>query len=77
MDILLEKESDADEQESSDDSEWAPRQFICPITQVRDGTAATACCVDMFRSECCGNVKIVARIITSRLSPCHDTPTNA
>lgn len=41
MDILLEKESESDEQERTDDSEWAPRQFICPITQVRDGTTAT------------------------------------
>ncbi|CAM9170968.1 unnamed protein product, partial [Laminaria digitata] len=33
MDILLEKESDTDEQGRTDNSEWAPRQFICPITQ--------------------------------------------
>ena len=30
MDILLEKGNTAD-----DISRWAPRQFICPITQVR------------------------------------------
>lgn len=40
MEILLEKEKDSDEV-ADDISHWAPRQFICPITQVRDGTSVT------------------------------------
>ena len=44
MGILLEKEKDSDELNLVNDiSHWAPRQFLCPITQVRDGTSATVC----------------------------------
>ena len=44
MDILLEREKDSDETNLAHDiSRWAPRQFICPITQVRDGIISASC----------------------------------